>query len=115
MHGIILIVSVLLIIASSVNGQAAQTAQTAQMILKNADVYTMDDERSWADAVAISDGKIIYVGTVSGAEKLKGPETRVIDLKGKNGPSWISRFSCSSHQRRYGPYEVHSQRNPQPG
>ncbi len=57
--------------------------QTADLILQDAAIYTMDDARSWADAVAVGGGKILYVGTEAGAQKLKGPESKVIDLGGR--------------------------------
>lgn len=34
----------------------------ANLILKNSSIYKVDEERSWSQAVAIADGKIIYVG-----------------------------------------------------
>ncbi len=79
-HRAVAILSALFLLFGSRGGQSAQTAQ---MILKNADIYTMDSTRSWADAVAIADGKIIYVGTVAGVGKFKGPETKILDLKGR--------------------------------
>jgi predicted amidohydrolase YtcJ len=56
---------------------------SADLILTKGAVYTLDEARSWAEAVAITGGKIIYVGASSGAEKLKIRGTRVIDLVGK--------------------------------
>ncbi|MDH5241165.1 MAG: amidohydrolase [Gammaproteobacteria bacterium] len=43
----------------------------------------MDASRSWATAVGLRDDKIIYVGFDDGAEALRGPSTRVVDLGGK--------------------------------
>ena len=59
-----------------------KTLGQADLVLKNAAVYTMDGVRSWADAVAVAGGKIIYVGNTAGAEKLRGPETTTLDLSG---------------------------------
>ena len=58
-------------------------AQYADTIFHNAAVYTMDVNRSWANAVAVRGDKIVYVGFDDGLDALKGPETRVIDLDGK--------------------------------
>lgn len=55
----------------------------ANTIFRNGAVYTMDDNRSWATAVAVRGDKIIYVGFEDGVDALRGPETRVIDLDGK--------------------------------
>jgi len=58
-------------------------AAPAELALTNSAVYTVDGARSWAQAVAIKDGRIIYVGTDRGAQAHIGPETRVVDLKGR--------------------------------
>lgn len=52
-------------------------------VYKNGKIYTVNDDMKWAEAVAIKDKKIIYVGTNKGAEKYIGEETEVVDLKGK--------------------------------
>lgn len=57
--------------------------QTADLIFKNGEVYTVDKDRSWEKAVAVKNGKILYVGDNKGAAAFKGNDTRVIDLKGK--------------------------------
>ena len=46
-------------------------------------VYTVDAERSWAEAVAIRDGAIVYVGDDAGAEAQIGPATTVTRLEGR--------------------------------
>lgn len=55
----------------------------ADLIITNARVYTVDETRPWAEAVAIRDGRIIAVGTAKEVALQKGPQTRVVDLKGK--------------------------------
>jgi hypothetical protein len=57
-------------------------AATADLILTNAAVYTVDGARSWAEAVAIGGGRIAYVGPAAGAMALAGDATRVVDLAG---------------------------------
>lgn len=57
--------------------------QNADLIVTNGAIYTVDAARTWAEAMAIQSGKIIYVGTVSGADAFKGKETKTVDLKGK--------------------------------
>jgi len=57
--------------------------QTADLMLRNGAIYTMDAARSWASTIAISGGAVVYVGADSGAEKWIDPQTRVIDLQGK--------------------------------
>jgi hypothetical protein len=58
-------------------------AQPADLVLKNGEVYTLDASRSWAQALAARDGRLVYVGTNGGAESFIGPETEVLDLDGK--------------------------------
>jgi predicted amidohydrolase YtcJ len=53
----------------------------AEMVLLNGTVYTLDRRRPRAQAVAVSQGKIVYVGTTLEAKSYAGPQTRVIDLK----------------------------------
>jgi len=43
----------------------------------------MDAARSWATAVAIARGRIVYTGPDSGAVRFAGPSTQVIDLQGR--------------------------------
>jgi predicted amidohydrolase YtcJ len=53
------------------------------LVLKNGAVYTVDKLRSWAQAVAIEDHKFVIVGSNADVESCIGPDTVVIDLKGK--------------------------------
>lgn len=61
----------------------AQDGQRADLVFKNGAIYTSDASRSWADAVAIKNGKIIYVGPNSGVQQYVSRTTSVIDLQGK--------------------------------
>jgi predicted amidohydrolase YtcJ len=65
-------------------GNAGDAKSTpAQLALTNGAIYTVDGARSWAQAVAIRDGRIVYVGTDKGVQDHIGPETKVIDLDGR--------------------------------
>lgn len=78
------IVILLLAILSLITfGCAQQTQETADLILSNGVIYTVDADRSTAEAVAVKDGKILFVGTAEDAEKYKGDATKTIDLQGK--------------------------------
>jgi hypothetical protein len=55
----------------------------ADLVLTGGSVYTMDAARSWAEAVAIRSGRIVFVGTNAGARPWIGPKTRVVDLAGR--------------------------------
>lgn len=54
-------------------------------VLKNGRIYSvnLDGVESYAEALAIKDGKIAYVGNNSKAHHCIGEKTQVIDLKGK--------------------------------
>jgi predicted amidohydrolase YtcJ len=58
-------------------------ARPADLVLTGGAVYTMDAARSWAQAVAVRDGRIAYVGNDAGARLLVGPKTRVVRLEGR--------------------------------
>ena len=58
-------------------------AQTADLLLVNGRVYTLDPERPWAEAVAIEGDRIAAVGTTAEIAARRGPATKVIDLKGR--------------------------------
>lgn len=55
----------------------------ASLVLKNGKVYTMEEDQPLAEAVAIKDGEIQFVGSSSDTEKYVGEDTEVIDLEGK--------------------------------
>jgi predicted amidohydrolase YtcJ len=55
----------------------------ADLVFTRADVYTMDAARSWASAVAVRNGRIVYVGSDSLPPGLIGPQTKVVDLRGR--------------------------------
>ena len=63
----------------------AQTAlpQAADLVLVNGKVVTVDDRFTIAEALAVSGQRIVAVGGRAEIEKLKGPQTRVIDLAGR--------------------------------
>src|SRR5262249_27666264 len=60
-------------------GAAAQ-AQPADTILVNGKIVTVDDRFNIAESLAIRGTRIVAVGSAADTERLKGPQTRVIDL-----------------------------------
>lgn len=55
----------------------------ADLVLRHGAVYTMDAERSWAEAVAVRGGRIVYVGGDEGIAQFIGSGTDVVDLAGR--------------------------------
>lgn len=53
------------------------------MVLSGGPILTMDTARPRAEAVAISDGRIMAVGSVDELSGLIGPTTEVVDLAGR--------------------------------
>ncbi|RIA09720.1 hypothetical protein OE09_1566 [Flavobacteriaceae bacterium MAR_2010_72] len=65
-------------------GQPIKSAETyADLLIVNAEIYTVDAAKSWAEAMAIKDGKIIYVGSLLEAKKHQTELTKIIDCEGK--------------------------------
>jgi len=58
-------------------------AQTADLVLRHATIYTVDAARPTAQAVAVKDGKILFVGSDAAVAKYVGPATRMLDLNGR--------------------------------
>jgi len=54
----------------------------ADLVIWGGPIYTALDARPKVEAVAVSAGKIAFVGDTAGAKALVGPKTQVIDLKG---------------------------------
>lgn len=65
------------------SGAAASSANAADTVLRNGFVYTVDGRNSVAEAVAIQDGVIVYVGNNRGVRGFVGPNTETIDLDGR--------------------------------
>ncbi|WP_073273853.1 amidohydrolase [Microbulbifer donghaiensis] len=55
----------------------------AQLVLRNGYIYTVDRDKRIAQAMAVREGRIVYVGGDSGVDALIGPDTRVEDLAGR--------------------------------
>lgn len=71
---------IFMILLGAPSGSASEKADT---VLKNGKVYTVDENMSQAEAVAIVNGKILAVGSNADVEKFVGDKTEVIDLDGK--------------------------------
>src|SRR5258708_33448427 len=56
--------------------------EPADLVLRNARVYTANDKAPRAEAVAVKGGKILLVGRNGDGAPLVGPNTRVLDPAG---------------------------------
>jgi hypothetical protein len=57
--------------------------KAADLALTGGKIYTVDAGRSWAEAVAIKDGRIVFVGSSEDAKNFIGDDTKVVNLKGR--------------------------------
>lgn len=57
-----------------------QSPQSADLILHNGTIYTVNARQPWVEAIAIKGDKIVALGSDTDVLRLRGPQTRVIDL-----------------------------------
>ena len=58
----------------------ASVAQFADLVARNGNIWTVDDDNPRATAIAALNGRFVYVGADAGVASLIGPDTEVIDL-----------------------------------
>jgi predicted amidohydrolase YtcJ len=73
----------MLLLAAVANPVAAESSQTADVILVNARIYTVNPQQAWADAIAVQGDKILAVGERARIETYRGKTTKVIDAQGR--------------------------------
>ena len=72
------------LLALAVGTASAQSrVVTADLILTNGRIYTVDDTRPVVEAVAVAGGKVLFAGNAAGALALKNAGTKVVDLGGR--------------------------------
>ncbi|KZN55129.1 hypothetical protein N474_16800 [Pseudoalteromonas luteoviolacea CPMOR-2] len=76
--------------SSSSNNSTHTTSPTGQptnngatQVFTNGNIYTVNDTKPWAQAVAINNNKIVFVGSNENVQQYIGSTTQVIDLGGK--------------------------------
>ena len=84
---LIVAVASLLLAALFASGLPAQGGRPGggpapDAIYYNARVVTVDDQFSYAQAIAITGDRFSFVGTTESTRRLAGPNTRQIDLRG---------------------------------
>ena len=76
------IFSSVLISAAALTLMSCGSQEPADLVFTNAQVYTAEDNNPTAEAVAIKDGRFVYVGSQAEVSSWIGPETEVVDLSG---------------------------------
>jgi predicted amidohydrolase YtcJ len=67
-----------------VGGDCLATGERpADLVLTDARIYTAGPQRAMAEALAVKDGKIVFVGRASDVDSWIGPRTHVEHLAGK--------------------------------
>ena len=67
--------------ACSRNAADSGAPERVDLVITGARVFTSDERQPWAEALAIKDGKFVYVGDASGVDSYLGE--RYVDLEGK--------------------------------
>jgi len=63
--------------------EAQRSRMDVDLILVNGNVYTVNKKQPRAEAIAVRDQRIVFVGSNQDARKFRGDKTRIIDLGGK--------------------------------
>lgn len=58
-------------------------AVSADLVLRNGVIYTVNEDQPWADAIAVADGKIVFVGSNQDVAPFIDEQTEVLELDGK--------------------------------
>ncbi|MGB9178472.1 MAG: amidohydrolase [Pyrinomonadaceae bacterium] len=73
----------LLIIAALALSPGNAHLETADVLFKNGNIYTVNERQPRAEAIAVKDGRIIFVGSNADVKKYEGRSVRVVDLRGR--------------------------------
>ena len=90
---LILLVALVLTLASTALAEAADTVVYGR-------IYTSNEAQPWAEAMAIRDGKFVYVGDTAGVESYVGENTEVITYE--DGMITPSLFDAHTHPATMG-------------
>jgi len=77
-----ILLAVLMVLTMASLSSAQQSQSPADVIFVNGDVYPGGSSHGRAQAVAVSGGKVVAIGSNDEIQKLKGPKTEVVDLGG---------------------------------
>jgi predicted amidohydrolase YtcJ len=63
--------------------RVSTAAEPADLVVRDAKIYTVDEQRSIAQALAVKNGRLVFVGATADASAWIGPATHVEDLRGR--------------------------------
>ena len=76
----------IVLLVAALAGSACEPTElppSADLVLINGGIYTVNANRGWAEAAAVRGNTIVAVGSNADVETMIGPDTRVIDLTGR--------------------------------
>lgn len=76
------IFALILLIAALSLFSISSKPETADVVFTNGNIYTVNERQPHAEALAVKDGRILFVGSNEDVKKYEGKGTRVVDLKG---------------------------------
>ena len=77
-------IGIIILAIAGCNNPTEKSSTSADAIYYGGDIVTMEgDSANYAEAVAVKNGKIIFVGSKAEADKMKGDSTAMNDLQGK--------------------------------
>jgi len=79
LHPFVLILPAIFVLAAA----CSSPRPTADTVVTNARVYTLNAAEPWAEAVAVRDGRILAVGSAKDISRHKGEGTKVVDAGGR--------------------------------
>ena len=77
-----MLLACLMVPGCAVHAAEGSAPEAADSVFRNATIYTVDDDNPTATAIAIKDGRLVYVGDEEGVEAYIGADTAVEDLNG---------------------------------
>jgi predicted amidohydrolase YtcJ len=73
----------MLLVGSATAAFAQGGTATADLIVTNARIYTVDASRPVVEAIAVGKGRVLFAGNAAGALALKGAATKILDVGGR--------------------------------
>jgi predicted amidohydrolase YtcJ len=72
-----------MLIASCTPGGDGGSQESADLIISGAKIFTANQQQPWAEAIAIKNGKFIYVGDSAGVSEYRSDGTQTVNLEGR--------------------------------
>ena len=66
-----------------VTASAPRALEPADVVYRGGRIYTVDERRPWAEAVAVRGGRFVGVGTSAEMARFVGASTKIVDLGGR--------------------------------